>query len=173
MIIGGNMKISNRGFTLVELLAAIVLLAIIASVGTYSITNIIKASKQKNYQLLIKNIKSAAEVYYDECKYTDKEKVVFDLNTYASTRNKCHTFIYAGYNGFIITLGDLVTNGYLTGNSKEGEDGDYTIVNPNTNESISECYIGVGYVDGAENGGLVVRTISDSPCPLDTDYVGN
>ena len=64
-------KMNNGGFTLVELLATIVLLALVIGIASYSINAIIKNSQEKNYQLLINNIYDATEVYYQECKYTN------------------------------------------------------------------------------------------------------
>ena len=63
---------NKKGFTLIELLATIIILALVMSIGAYSITAIIKNSKQKNYELLIGNIKDAAEELYDKVRmYTD------------------------------------------------------------------------------------------------------
>ena len=44
-------KMNNGGFTLVELLATIVLLALVIGIASYSINAIIKNSQEKNYQL--------------------------------------------------------------------------------------------------------------------------
>ena len=38
----------KNGFTLVELLAVIILLSIIMGIGTFSVTKIINSSKEKN-----------------------------------------------------------------------------------------------------------------------------
>lgn len=66
------MKISNnKGFTLVELIATIVLLAIVMGIGAYSITKIIENSREKNYKLLVTEIRTAAEGYYQECRFAD------------------------------------------------------------------------------------------------------
>ncbi len=162
------MKINNKGFTLVELLATIVIFAIVAGIGTFSITTIIKNSKNKNYELLIKNIKDAAEVYYQECQYGGKEKVTFPQ--YDGT--KCNVFKVPPYDGYIITLGDMVNNGYLTGNAKY-ESGNYKIVNPNNeNEDYTNCLIGVEYNEDLNK----IRVISDpsgsSPGYCPSNYGG-
>lgn len=157
------MILNKKGFTLIELLAAIVLFAIVAGFGTYSITNVIKASKEKNYNLLIKNIKDAAEVYYQECQYGGKEKINFNGNNYNS--NKCNVYKDAYYDGYIITLGDMVENGYLTGNLKN-KNGNYKIVNPNKEtEDYTNCLIGVEYNNDLKK----VRVIS-APSGLSPAY---
>ena len=51
-------KIDNSGFTLIELIATIVLLVIVMSIGVFSFSAIIKNAKEKNYSLLIKEIKT-------------------------------------------------------------------------------------------------------------------
>lgn len=56
-----------KGFTLVELLAVIVILAIISSIGGYAVGSYINNAKEKADKLLISNINTAAQLYIDEC----------------------------------------------------------------------------------------------------------
>ena len=42
---------NNLGFTLVELIATIVILALVMGISTYSISAIINNAKEKNYEL--------------------------------------------------------------------------------------------------------------------------
>ena len=60
-MVGDNMN--NKGFTLVELIATILILALVMSIASYSIINVIRNAKQKNYDLLIDHIKEGAELY--------------------------------------------------------------------------------------------------------------
>lgn len=136
---------NNKGFTLVELLATLVVLSIVMSIGTFSIIAIVNSSKNKNYELLISNIKSAAEVYYQECKYSNESVSWCDKT--------------GNYN---ITLGDLVRYGYLKGNQKNSDD-TFTIVNPKNNESIADCMIHIQY-DYDTNKVAVEANGTDS-CP--------
>ena len=140
------MKKNNKGFTLVELIATIVILSIVLSIGAYSIIKIIDKSSEKEYKLLIENINSAAELYYQECKYggiTD------------DTITGCNDL------GSGITLGDLVENGYLTGNSKD-DNNEYTLVNPNDGISISACIVKITY----DSGNVKVNAVSPTgSCP--------
>lgn len=124
-------KMNNKGFTLVELLATVVLLALVIGIASYSINAIIKNSQEKNYQLLINNIYDATEVYYQECKYTNNTGITCSEE-----------------DGSLFTsLGDLVTYGYLKGNSTDTKN-NQTIENPNDNVNISACKIKITYKGG-------------------------
>ena len=138
-------KLNKKGFTLVELIATIVVLALVVSISAYAITNIINSAKEKNYELLKKNIKDASETYYQECKYSD------------ITCNDT------------VTLQYLVDYGYLKGNGTEDKKMENVnpkmkIVNPKNNKDIGECSIAVKY----ENGKLTIESMSDNnSCPND------
>ena len=144
-------KLNKKGFTLVELIATIVVLALVVSISAYAITNIINSAKEKNYKLLIKNIKDASETYYQECKYSN------------NTGIKCKDYV---------TLQELVNYGYLKGNGTEDNkidnkiDNKMEIVNPKNNKNIGACCIAVKYEDGKLT--IEKKTDNDS-CPNKTD----
>ena len=134
-------KLNKKGFTLVELIATIVVLALVVSISAYAITNIINSAKEKNYELLIKNIIDASETYYQECKYSNNSGITCDDT---------------------VTLQDLVNYGYLKGNGTK--DDKMEIVNPKNNIDIGECSIAVKY----ENGKLTIESMSNNnSCPND------
>ena len=54
---------SKKGFTLVELLGAIVILAILSLIAIPAVTNVIKSNKQKLYDIQIKNVETAAKAW--------------------------------------------------------------------------------------------------------------
>jgi len=128
-------KLNRKGFTLVELIATIVVLAIVMGIGSYAITGLIQRSKEKDYELLIEEVNNAVEGYYLECKYVN---------------NNCVSEI---------TLGYLVNNGFLTGNST---DNDMGLVNPMDNVDISGCKIKYTYSNGKIN---VVAVNPKGSCP--------
>lgn len=125
-MVNGMDRLDEKGFTLVELLAVFVLLAIIMGLGSYSIIGIINNSKQKDYDLLINNIKSAVEEHYIECKYDKPNIDGFD----------CSNEIY---------LSRLVEYGYLKANSADNSN---KLVNPKDDKDISDCRISYSYIDG-------------------------
>lgn len=134
-------SLNNKGFTLIELIATIILLALVMGVGSYSIIAIINNTKENNYKNLIKEIKNAVEVYYQECRFVN---------------NNCDS-------DSIITLGYLVTNGYLKGNN----DNDIMkLVNPRDNVNITNCQIKFTY-----SGKINIEDKSGSgSCPVSNDY---
>ena len=113
----------NKGFTLIELIATIVILGLVATIGSYAISTTIKNSKEKNYELLIANIESAAEMYYQDCKYV----------------SMC-TFQNPGSSEYLqVSLNTLLANGFLTSNKTKSQSG--KLYNPKTDDEISECTI--------------------------------
>lgn len=59
-------KLNNKGFTLVELLAVIVILSVLAILTSYAVTNALKKSKDSLYDNQIDIIKVAAEAWGSE-----------------------------------------------------------------------------------------------------------
>lgn len=137
---------NNKGFTLIELIATILVLALVMSIASYSIINVIRSAKQKNYDLLIEQIKDASEVYFQECKYANNSGI------------SCNSID----NGYTITLGELVTYGYLKGNDPDNNN---SLINPLNNNNIGSCKISIIYSDGA----LIVNNI-DSSSECINDY---
>ena len=148
-------KKNKKGFTLIELLATIVILTVVMSIGAYSVVNIIKHAQAKNYDLLIDNIMSGAEAYFQECEYVidgDSELA----NDTGISCDKTNDY----YN---ITLGELVQYGYIKGNGTDNNN-KFTIVNPKLKDgnNISHCDIKVY----SENGKVMILPINiEEPCP--------
>lgn len=134
-------KLNKKGFTLVELIATIVVLALVVSISAYAITNIINSAKEKNYELLIKNIKDASETYYQECKYSNNSGIICNYNETLQE--------------YTVTLQELVNYGYLKGNGTK--DNKMEIINPKDNKNIGACSIAVKN----ENGKLTI----EGSCP--------
>lgn len=148
-MVNGMRNMNNKGFTLIELIATLVLLVLVMGLGAISITKTIENSKTKDYELLIKNIKDASEVYYQECKYGNIDSNII---------NGCDDLDN-------VELGTLVKYGYLTGNSKINDGTNkYTLVNPNDGESIIDCIIKINY--DKDNGKVNVSAVNQTgSCP--------
>lgn len=142
---------NRKGFTLIELLATLVILAIVLSIGGYSIVQIMKSSKDENYNVLVKNIMSAGETYYQECKYS-KETIIKMFNGNEPQANS-----FCDYN---VTLNELIQHGYLTGNNGAGNMG---LVDPRDETiDLSNCSIKVSYNNGKVT---VTKNDSNANCP--------
>ena len=99
---------NNKGFTLIELIVTIALLAIILTISFVSITAVINSNKEEQCNNLVNSIKSASEEYVSDNRYNSE--------FIKSVRNKSITI-----DGSV-----LVNNNYLNG----------TIINPFNNEEI-------------------------------------
>lgn len=161
-------KINNKGFTLVELIATIVILSIIMGIGTYSITKIIKDSKEKDYELLIKEIVDATEIYYQECRFSRNDKITcpgLDGDGYYSFLDKDNNNM-KNDDEKTLTLGTLVDYGYLKGNGtvKVDDNEKFVVVNPKTNENISICAIKYRYNTNTKKI-EIYKADSNGDCP--------
>lgn len=67
------MKLNKKGFTLVELLAVIVILLAISVIAVSSISAAIERNKAKQNNAKIEIILSHAKLYYDENKNTESD----------------------------------------------------------------------------------------------------
>ena len=99
---------NKKGFTLVEILVSIGLLALLGSVIAISLNRVFKDNNIKNYNEYVEKVKSSAMLYVN-----NTVDIINDLNDSSFK---------------IITIGDLVDNGYLNDN----------LVNPNTNEKVGK-----------------------------------
>ena len=67
------MKLNNKGFTLVELLAVVVILLAISVIAVSSISSAIERNKAKQNESKIEIILSYAKLYYDEHKNSETD----------------------------------------------------------------------------------------------------
>lgn len=91
---------NNRGFTLIELIVTIALLALISTISVSVIGNIRGKHNVNAYYELLKNVESAAKLYVTDNRY-NLNSVGIDI--------KC-----PNNNTFTISLQQLVDSGYLT-----------------------------------------------------------
>lgn len=125
-------KIDNKGFTLIELIITIVVLAILLSITGVAISNIFNKTKDKNYSLLINDINSAAEMYYQECNY---------MNPYENQNQYCKKDDDGNY---VIQLSTLVELGFLSSSDSSS----LTLKNPKDENDISDCQISIKAGEG-------------------------
>lgn len=122
---------NRKGFTLIELLAVIILIALIAVLIVPNIIDTMTKSKEASYQLLVKNIVTSAQTYYEECEYGD-----------LSNRTKYGSYACQINNNTITTtLGTLANTGILAV-SDVNSDGGKVVLDPrDTKKNMSACQI--------------------------------
>lgn len=124
---------NRKGFTLIELLAVIILIALIAVLIVPNIIDTMTKSKEASYQLLVKNIVTSAQTYYEECEYGD-----------LSNRTKYGSYACQINNNTITTtLGTLANTGMLTVSDVDPNNKDKKVVlDPrDTKKKMSACQI--------------------------------
>ena len=136
------MNLNENGFTLVELLVTIVIIAILATIVTFSVTRSINNSKEASYNLLVDSIVLAAKNYYIECSYNSEEELFKD----ETGTVVCNKF----------SVGKLAQLGFLKVSDKDNN-GNFKVLNPIDNVNISGCMLEV-----ADNFNL---SFSNSNCP--------
>ena len=132
---------NKKGFTLIELLAVIVILGVVLLLAMPSILDSINASRDSSYKILIGNIKTAAETYYQECEYgdlSDKSKYGEDYACTITNGNTITTTIGALANTGILKVsaddsGDLIV--------KDPRDKEDNTKDDNKDKGLNACGI--------------------------------
>ncbi len=135
--------INNKGFTLMELLAVIIILAFIATISIAIGTSIIKKSKDKTYSVTINEIENTASNYL-----TETNDISFSID-------QTNNFEYK-----YITIQDLIDYGYL----KNDIIGKY--VNDDEKISATDCI----YVKRNINSKAVEQINYNKSCNQNDNY---
>ncbi len=132
-------KLNNKGFTLLEVLAVIVIIAIVGGIAVPNVLNIISNSDKASYNIMVSDIKTAATTLYDEIDNNPSNKLYqYDNN------GKTASEITIENNTITINLQTLVSNGFISGtrpsdtNRNKNPKG---LKNPKTNIDIGNCSI--------------------------------
>ena len=143
---------NNKGFTLVELLMIIALLAIVILIAGPYIAEALDNSKKKSYDILLSNIKTSSITYFQECKYNGS--VI-----------GCQVID----NKLEVSLQELMDNGYLEGSTECNDtDCENVVKNPIDKVNIGSCIIQIKQVtksEGRVEYNITGLTTSNSSCP--------
>lgn len=99
----------NRGFTLIEIIAALFLISIIGLILVFNIKNLTSNQKDKEYKIAIERIITAADVY---------------INNNGNLKNQ----IYINHETIMFSIDSLVDQGLLE---------DKNLINPKTGDEFS------------------------------------
>ena len=158
---------NKKGFTLIELLAVIVVLGVVLLLAMPSILDSINASRDSSYKILIGNIKTAAETYYQECEYGD----LSDKNKYGDYACKIDG------NTITTTIRALANTGILKVSADDS--GKLNVTDPRDNKKkLNDCEITITKEkkDITDNNGITsskvmyeVKGSTQEGCPTDED----
>lgn len=152
-------KVNRRGFTLIEVLAVVVLIGIIAILIVPSLLGTVSTGKNTSYEIIIKNIVTSSKMYYEECEYGDLSDEA-KYGEYACKINDSKV---------TITLDALANTGFLD-STFDKEQNKKVVIDPRNNNDISSCSITITKTKNEK--GKVTYTVttssSDDKCP--TEY---
>lgn len=185
-------KINNKGFTLIEVLAVIVIIAVLGMIAVPSVLNTINKGKDTSYDILIDDVKIASQQLFEELEYTSNG----NLYHYSVTEGKLDTNIQIrtkDTNGndldidgnentkesqITVNFQTLVSNGFLTGiNKEEGENSNPNskiILSPKNSENIGSCEIIITKIVDKSNNYKTSYNIkglsTNENCPTTEEY---
>ena len=166
---------NRKGFTLIELIAVIVMISLIMVIVVPNILDIVSESKETSYNTLVKNIVTSSEMYYEECEYGDLSSTT-KYGSYACS-------IDTSSSAIIIPLSSLANTGFLKVNDTKEVAGKEVkvVLNPRNNIDISDCQIKIAKVkktntdeNGIENIKETYKVTAErgSDCPTTEEYEG-
>lgn len=167
---------TNRGFTLIEVLATLAIIAILGLVAIPSVLSTIRKGENSSYYLLIGDIKVAGQQLFEELEYS--KTTLFKYDSTGKTNESIQiTKKGTNENQISTNLQSLVSNGFLTGvqnNEKfSANANDKVILNPKNNNDMGNCPIKI--IKKKDNKGKVyyeyegLNNDSDQVCPTNKD----
>lgn len=137
------MKIDNKGFTLVEVLAVVVIIGILGGLTAKGVLSSINTGKEASYKLMINSIVTASQTLYEELAYGGS--TVWEYSYSNNEVEKTETKVTINDDNTINTnLQTLVSNGFLSGSSgftDEDESGNKYLIDPKSKKNIGSCEI--------------------------------
>jgi len=136
------MKIDNKGFTLVEVLAVVVIIGILGGLTAKGVLSSINTGKEASYKLMINSIVTASQTLYEELEYGGSKILEY---SYSNNKvEKTGTKVEVNDKSINTNLQTLVSNGFLSGSSgftDEDESGNKYLIDPKSKENIGNCEI--------------------------------
>lgn len=177
-------KLNNKGFTLIEVLAVVVLIAILGFIAVPNVLNTINTGKDTSYQIMVKDIQIAGQQLFDELEYANSKIYHYDLNGNTGEEVRITTISDGTSDGIIkknitVTLQDLVSNGTLTGINNEDDSlvnkNAKVLLNPKNNNDMGMCSITIVKTinkNNHYNTSYQITSNSDSnvDCPTTEEY---
>lgn len=114
---------NRKGFTLIELLITLGILALLLVIAVPSVISNLNRGKEKSYDIMKENMKSAAQSYITECRY--------------ASSSVCDSSVNWNGDSFVFSAIELASKGFLSvsGDLADGQ----KIYNPMTKKDVSDC----------------------------------
>lgn len=163
------MKLNNKGFTLVEVLAVIAIIALLGAIAIPGVISSINTSKESSYNIMISNIVTSSQSLYEEVSFGN---TIYKYDSNGITSNK----VKIESNKITTNLQTLVSNGFLSGAGVEDEEGssesgiNSKILDPNTKEDIGSCEIVITKETTNNKTEYTVEPVSNSDEKCPTEY---
>lgn len=164
------MKIDNKGFTLVEVLAVVVIIGILGGLTAKGVLSSINTGKEASYKLMINSIVTASQTLYEELEYGGS--TVWEYSYSNNEVEKKGTKVTINDDNTINTnLQTLVSNGFLSGSSgftDEDESGNKYLIDPKIKKNIGSCKITITKSNAKSNDIYLVNSVDDDDddiCP--------
>lgn len=167
---------NNRGFTLIEVLAVIVILSLVGMIAVPSVLNTLNNSKVATDKVLYDNIGTGLKTMYEEIYFNSS--LIYSYNNDGKTVNKV---IIDDNNQISTNIQTLVSNGFLSGanNSKECIDKDSTCENKNTKivlnsngDDIGTCVVRIKKIKTDTSTIYEFFGSDNNNCPTNSDLEG-
>lgn len=130
--------LNRKGFTLVEVLAVIVVIALVVGIAVPNVVSSIRRSKDRAEEIMIENIKTASYQMYDEVVFSGTVNANGDIVSDLLDGGN-NIKILKDTNSIQFHFQALVDNGFLPGSGKDDEE--MNLINPNTNVDLGSCYV--------------------------------
>lgn len=166
---------NNRGFTLIEVLAVIVILSLVGMIAVPSVLNTLNNSKVATDKVLYDNIGTGLKTMYEEIYFNSS--LIYSYDNDGKTDNK----VSIVNNQISTNIQTLVSNGFLSGanNSKKCIDEDSICENKNTKivlnsngDDIGNCEVRIEKTK--TNTSTIYKFFGSDKnnCPTDSDLEG-
>lgn len=161
------MRSNNKGFTLIEVLAVIVIIGLLTGVTIPTVLKSINNGKNSSYNIMISNIIIASKELYEEIDNNSANT----LYQYNDDGSRSDDIISINNNEIDTNLQTLVSNGYLQGTTAEDKTGK-VIIEPINNEDIGYCKIKIkkNISDNYKVTYTVTNNDGNKSCPGDEYY---